>query len=157
MRTLATGARAREAGFTLVEVMVVLTIIGLVAGLALIAAPPPGPSVTLEAERFGARLKRAQEEAVLTNRQVDVDVDASGYAFRVRERAGWRPLVDRPFGKVAWEEKTQAWNEGGEGSVSFEPAGGSSAGAFVLTRGDKSVRVKVDTAGNVRVDAAQRG
>lgn len=153
----ATGPRRRETGFTLVEVMVVVTLIGLVAGLAMLSVPDPRPSVTLEAERFGARLQRAQEEAILTNRAVEVALTPSGYAFRVRDAGGWRPLTDAPFGEVVWEPDTAVRREQRAGAVAFDPAGGSSAGAFSLSRDGRSVRVEVDPAGNVRIDAARKG
>lgn len=156
--TSATGARRRRtAGFTLVEVMVVVTLIGLVAGLAVLAVPDGRPSVSLEAERFGARLQRAREEAVLTNRPVEVEVTPSGYGFRVREATGWRPLVEGPFGAVAWEEGAAVHDEQRAGAVVFDPAGGATPAAFRLTRDGRSVRVLVDPAGNVRIDAKREG
>lgn len=153
--TSATGARpARERGFTLVEMMVVVTIIGLVAGLAVLAVPDGRPSVSLEAERLGARLQRAREEAVLTNRAVEVAVTPAGYRFQARGEAGWRPLTEPPFGEVAWLEGTAVR---GEGTVVFDPAGWATPAAFRLTREGRGVRVLVDPAGNVRIHAVQGG
>jgi len=137
--------------------MVVVTLIGLAAGLVVMTATDGRPSVTLEAERFGARLQRAQEEAILTNRPVEVALTPSGYAFRVREAAGWRPLTDAPFGEVVWEPDTAVRREQRTGAVAFDPAGGATPGAFRLSRGGRSVRVAIDPAGNVRIDAARKG
>ena len=70
------GAKVRaanRAGFTLVELLMVVAIIGLAAGAVVLSVPDPRPSVAEDAERFAARLSRAREEAILSNRPVAVD------------------------------------------------------------------------------------
>ena len=60
------GAKVRaanRAGFTLVELLMVVAIIGLAAGAVVLSVPDPRPSVAEDAERFAARLSRAREEA----------------------------------------------------------------------------------------------
>jgi len=51
-------------GFTLVELMVVIAIIGVAAGAVMLSMPDPRPTLAVEAERFAARLTLAREEAV---------------------------------------------------------------------------------------------
>ena len=68
-------------GFTLVELMVVIAIIGVAAGAVLLSMPDPRPTLAVEAERFAARLTLAREEAVMTNRPVALRADAAGYGF----------------------------------------------------------------------------
>lgn len=163
MPTLATGAEPRpararperSAGFTLVELMVVLVIMGLMASVALLAVGRPQPSLAKVAEQFGARLVRAQEEAILTNRPVGVAVTATGYAFRTRTAQGWAPLQDGPFKPVAWGEGVAAvtgdFAPGGQ--VNFEASGAAEPLVVTLTREARRLRVSVDAAGNVRIDA----
>lgn len=155
MRTLATGADRRgEDGFTLVELMVVLAIVGLTTGAVLLTTTDGRPSVAREAERFGARLIRAREEAVLSNRAMEVAVSSSGYSFRARVGGGWRALSDAPFGPVDWVADTAMVDETRVGRIAFDGTGTSTPAAILLTRGDRWTRVTVDSAGNVRVDAA---
>ena len=155
MLTLATGADRRgEAGFTLVELMVVLAIVGLTTGAVLLTTTDGRPSVAREAERFGARLIRAREEAVLSNRAVDVALSSRGYSFRTRDAGGWRPLSEAPFGPVDWAADTAMVDETRGGRIAFDGTGASMPAAILLTRGDRRTRVTVDSAGNVRVDAA---
>lgn len=155
MPTSATGSdRRREAGFTLTELMVVLAIIGLLATVVVLATTDGRPSGAQEAERFAARLVRARDEALLTNRTVEVTVSPGGYAFRVGGPQGWTPLEEGPFRAVAWSTETQLSAGALVDRVAFDPAGVATPADYVITRGRQSSRVTVDTAGNVRVDDA---
>lgn len=160
MRTSATGKaeRRRRAGFTLLELLVVVTLIGLMSAVVVLSLPDPRPSLDVESERFAARLLRAREEAVMTGRTVEVTVTPQGYSF-FRRRAGERQaLTDGPFGSELWEPGTRLDLAPGEvaAPVAFDPTGGTEAVEFRLQRDRANARVSVDGAGEVRVDAAAR-
>jgi general secretion pathway protein H len=138
MRTSATGA---EAGFTLVELMVVVTIIGLMA-TAVILSAPGRRTLSAEAEQFAARLVHAQQEAVLSNRPVAVQVTTEGYHFRVRRNGDWGPLEE---GSLEGSDKAL---------ISFEPTGASEPSVVSLSRQAERLRVSVGASGRVQVDAA---
>ena len=158
MPTSETGKAERRAGFTLVELMVVVTIIGLMSGLVVLSLPDSRPSLSMEAERFGARLLRAREEAVMSGRGVEVAVTPQGYDFTQSRSGERRPLTDGPFGPERWEPDTEV--SGGEesrrSSVAFDPTGSADPVEFALQRKGERTRVTVDSAGEVRVHAPNR-
>jgi len=148
--------RGGRAGFTLVELLMVVAIMGLAAGTVVLAVPDPRPPVGDEAERFAARLVRAREEALLTNRAVAVEATATGYAFSSFDGVQWSPLTDGPFGEERWAEDTAARADGQPADaplrVVFDPTGVADAARLTLSRGPRAVTVAVDAAGEVRVD-----
>jgi len=150
-RTSATGradAAHRRLGFTLVELLVTITVIGLAAGAVVLSMPDPRPAVGLEAEQFAARLSRAREEAILTNRSVAADVDGSGYGFSSFDGAVWTPL-NGVFVARTWSEGVVAPRE--PVRVVFDPTGVADPIQVRLTRDNQSRTVEIDGAGEVAI------
>ncbi|WP_271166442.1 GspH/FimT family pseudopilin [Brevundimonas intermedia] len=151
-RTSATGRasiRRRRSGFTLVELMVTITVIGLAAGAVVLSMPDPRPAVGLEAEQFAARLSRAREEAILTNRPVAAEADASGYGFASFDGATWTPLTG-VFVARTWGEGVTAPAD--PIRIVFDPTGIADPAQVRLTRDNQSRTVAVDGAGEVLIN-----
>jgi len=129
-----------------------VTIIGLAAGAVVMSVPDPRPAVGAEAERFAARLVRAREEAILSNRPVAVDVTASGYDFASFDGAQWTPLSDGPFGPESWDEGTRLSVGAEPARVVFDPTGVADPAVLTLSREARSRTVTVDGAGEVTLD-----
>lgn len=146
MPILATGTsrRVRE-GFTFVELLVVIAVIGVAATAVVLSAPDPRPSVAVEAERFGARLSLARDEAVLTNTSVAVRLSSDGYGFEVFDGRVWQGL-NGALGKQTWPEGVSAPHEG---RVVFDASGLAEPVAWPLERDGVSVVVAVDGSGEV--------
>lgn len=73
----------RDAGFTLVEMLVVLAIIAVAAGAVSIGVGgvTRAPSVEAEARRLATRLQAASDDAMLGDRLVAFTVEEHGYGF----------------------------------------------------------------------------
>jgi general secretion pathway protein H len=143
--------RGRRAGFTLVELLMTVAIIGLAAGAVVLSVPDPRPTVAADAERFGARLMRAREEAVLTNRPVAVETTAEGYAFSSFDGARWTDLTEGPFGPEIWSDGLSV-SPVGPIRVVFDPTGVAEPATLTLSRDGLASRVEIDGAGEVTID-----
>lgn len=144
-----------ERGFTLVEVMVGLLVVGLLTGAVLMTLPPPGPRLADEAERLAGRLAQAREEALATNRPVEVALDTDGYGFRVLRLGAWTSLSDEPaFRRVRWPDGLTARVETADGrdAVRFDSTGAAEPAVVRLATAERRVAVSVDAQGEVRVD-----
>lgn len=90
-------SRRSEAGFTLVELAVVLVILSLAATFVLLAFPLARNDVRADAERIAARAVAARDLAIVSGRPVMLEVDATGFGVgrpgREAERTQWRAGV----------------------------------------------------------------
>ena len=95
VRTRHLSSRGRtEPGFTLVEILVVLVIIGVVIAVALLSFGILGESRGLdrEARRMSALIEMASDEAMIQGRDYGIEVLQDGYRF-----VEYDPLIDQWF------------------------------------------------------------
>ncbi|QOY94761.1 GspH/FimT family pseudopilin [Massilia sp. UMI-21] len=86
--------RLPSAGFTLVELLVVMVIIGITLGLAsLNAIPSPRQDLQQEAQRIALLLQLARDEAIVRNRLVAFEANPERYRFVVRNDTGWEAVT----------------------------------------------------------------
>lgn len=80
-------------GFTLIEVLVLVVIVGVLATVVTLGASSIGGERRLEqeAQRFQAIVMHACERAELVGREIGVRIDAAGYAFATLAIDGWMP------------------------------------------------------------------
>lgn len=85
---------ARARGFTLLELLVVVAIIGVFVGVAVLSTDLVNFDRRLEeqAQRFGTKLRFTAEEALMQSRDFGVVFYEEGYEFRMFVRdQGWLP------------------------------------------------------------------
>lgn len=96
----------RARGFTLIEILVVVTIIAIVTGGALLALGLIGGQggSSRDLERLQALLLDARERAELENRDYGVRLVADGYEFLAFDvtTGRWMSIKDRVFGGASW-------------------------------------------------------
>jgi general secretion pathway protein H len=129
------------AGFTLIEMLVVLVILGLSAAILLTRGP--SRSVSLELRSSGSAvveaLKLARSEAIATDRTTHFTMDAPHRAFALDGRP--QPPLPNDIALVMTE---------GVGKnrplevISFSPDGSSSGGRIILAAGPHRLQVTVD-------------
>src|SRR5262245_38414239 len=94
-------AARRVSGFTLLELLVVLVIIGIVTTMAVVSVNVLGGDHEMqqEAERFLAILTQAREDAVLQSRDLGLRLDETGYEFLAYDgRVGrWNAIEGDPL------------------------------------------------------------
>ncbi len=100
MRTLVPGwnktARPRWArlyGFTLLELLVVLVIVGITLGAVVLNATPNQRQLLYnEAQRIALLMQLARDEAIVRNQAIAFESDNTRYRFLIRQGNEWQPL-----------------------------------------------------------------
>ena len=141
-------ARRMNAGFTLVEMMVVLVIVGLLAAAAVLAMPEPGGGLRVEAETFAARAKAAQEKALIDSRSTSLLVGSGGYAIARSRDGAWQEI-----GRFDWQDGTQPDLAAGQQMRTvFDSTGTADPLELTLRRGDRRVRVEIGGDGEIQIE-----
>ncbi|WP_420605405.1 GspH/FimT family pseudopilin [Novosphingopyxis sp.] len=146
--------KTSERGFTLIELMVVIFIIGLAAAAVVMNLPGDETAISDDSSKFAARLAAIRDEAILQSRGMAVWVAPSGYGFEQRVGGAWQPITDRAMRSENWNIGTQAvtGESDGQARISFDSTGLPSGPLDVtLVRGDRQTVVRVDAAGEVSV------
>ncbi len=133
--------RARQAGFTLLELLVVLAIIGLAAAVALPALnrSPGRAELARGAQEVAAALRAARALAITENRPASFTADTLSGRFAADGQA------DRyvPDGIGLSVTTVQGQAAGDVADIRFFPDGSSTGGGVVLSRGALAYEVRV--------------
>nr|WP_084530742.1 GspH/FimT family pseudopilin [Burkholderia sp. WSM2232] len=119
------AGRRSHAGFTLLEMMVVLVIAGLLVSLtALTMTRNPRTDLNEEAQRLALLFESAGDEAQVRARPIAWQPLDGGFRFDLRTDDGWRPLRDDLLKPRQWE--------GGVTGVTIDYPGSSSQASRVV-------------------------
>ena len=124
------------AGFTLIELVIVIAVIGLALSLVSLRSNPVGPATHARAvaQELSGALRAARGEAIATNRAVAFVLDLSRRSYSWGRSAP--KDLPRDVGMALMTTQEQASAAGGQ--IRFYPDGSSSGG-----------RVTIDVAGSV--------
>lgn len=159
---------SRQRGLTLVELLVVLTILAFMAGVVALNAPPPRSTAREEADRFAAKARAVYEEAVATSAPLALAFEPSSYRV-LRYRSGeWTPAEDRRFAErrmpagvalhvelsdASFANAAEAEDDAAEEQrlVVFDPLGPPQSFAVEFSGRAGRFRVETDAAGDVMI------
>ncbi|MEM7005239.1 MAG: prepilin-type N-terminal cleavage/methylation domain-containing protein [Pseudomonadota bacterium] len=128
--------RHEEQGFTLVEVLLVVFIIGLSAGLVVMTLPEGPARLERETQRVEAALQQLEDLTVLTGQVHGVEFVEQGFEVVRRVEGGWQP--DRALGldlRSPIEFLVDSRRNENEPQLYFDPAGVPAEYEVVLVDG----------------------
>ena len=148
-------------GFTLIEMLVVLLIMGLFVGLVTTIVRPDDRAVLrLEAERLSQLLDFAASEARLAGKSIAWTADESGYRFwRADDAGAWSEIRDSellrarilPEGVAVSAFRVENMRPRGGMRLEFTPQGSALAFTIGLSLGAERYAVAGSPVGEVRV------
>ncbi|MFA5989316.1 MAG: GspH/FimT family pseudopilin [Sphingomonas sp.] len=147
-------AHSRARGFTLVELLIVVTILALASAATVLALPDPRGRLVEEAERFAARARAAHDSAIIEARSVSIWVTPQGYGFDRRAGGTWRPIADKPLRVARWAQDVNALLPPGDerGRIIFDSTGSANQPLDVqLRRERETITVSIDTSGAIGI------
>jgi general secretion pathway protein H len=149
------GPRGKERGFTLLELLVVLAIIGFVVALVpgFVLRSQPGLDVDVAARAIADGLRRTRSEAVLRNRPQTFALDVDARVFRAAD--GTPVRIDDGIALTFRTARSQLLGDR-IGQIRFFPDGSSTGGLIGLAQGGVQAAVRSDwLTGLVSIDGAR--
>jgi general secretion pathway protein H len=142
----------RQQGFSLIELLVVIVIVGLLSTVVVITMADPRGRITGDADRFAGRVRAARDAAIVSGRPMALWVSQTGYGFDRRDRGEWQPVAEGPLASANWSSATLAQFAGvSQLRLVFDSVGRADQPLdFTLARDKNHVHVRVDLDGKVK-------
>jgi general secretion pathway protein H len=135
--------RRRAAGFTLIEIVIVLAVLGFALALILDYKAPWSSALDLKATaaEVAQQLRLARTEAIARDQPVEFALDLARHRYRI-DGLPAHPLPAQfalQMLMIAGEQQGP-----GGGAIRFNPDGSSSGGRISLSSGNQRIAVGVD-------------
>lgn len=132
-------------GFTLLEMMVVLAVMGMLAALSLPHLRLTGPDAATAARDLAAALTGTRVEALAAGRPARFTIDLASGHYTAPTAGKGGPIEGAvppglSFRLITAREEARA----STGTITFFPDGGATGGEFLLTGRGRDARVEID-------------
>jgi len=146
---------SKEAGFTLVEILTVLVIIGLMSSIVILSIPTPKSALDKQAEQLTSQLNALAQDGLISGRVGAAGFTRDGYALFSYEDGDWaerhtsewtenyRIRLERASARIDLPKEITP-------SIIFQPTGLSTP--FELTLSDRDVKYTLNTEGDGRIE-----
>ena len=144
--------RARANGFSLIELLVVIVIIGLLSSVVVLTMTDPRGRITGDADKFAGRVRAARDSAIVSGRPMALWVSQTGYGFERLQDGSWQAMNEGPLAATDWSRETQARFDGvSQLRMVFDSIGRADQPLdFTLARDTQHIRVQIDLDGRVK-------
>jgi general secretion pathway protein H len=86
-----------QAGFTLLEILIVIVIIAIVLSFSILSIDTEPEKLDNETDRLTALMEMVAEEAVMNSREYRLLIEEQGYSFQVFQGGKWQNSDDEIF------------------------------------------------------------
>ena len=158
--------RHRLAGFTLIEVVVVLLLIGIISALVVVnVAPDDKKELRIESERLASLFEQASMDARVSGRTIGWSVDGNGYRFQEKSQdSDWVDMNDAiyrrhvlPTGMKIQSISINQVSMAAEDQLVFSPSGINPPFDMVMSKRRVRMRIAGDTMNRVTVEPYDLG
>ena len=150
-----TRRAAKETGFTLVEILCVLVVIGLMSSVVILSMPQPKSGLDKQAARLTGELNALVQDGLISGRVTAAGFSKDGYSLYAFEDSEWNERVSREWGEdyrlgLSRASKRLDMPKTTEPIIVFQPTGLSTPFEFTLS--DSETKYALKTAGDGRID-----
>jgi general secretion pathway protein H len=132
--------------------MIVLAVMGLLAGVAVWRWPSSGDDAKAEAQALATRIAAARDQAIITGRPLALVVEPGGYRFEQRAGGEWVPTTETALRERRWQEGVTASIGAGGTRLRFDSVGLPDRGATLRLRsGGQASEVRILADGQVLI------
>ena len=149
------GRHTKEAGFTLVEILSVLVVIGLMSSVVILSVEPPKSALEKQADRLTSQLNALSRDGLISGSVNAAGFSEEGYALYSFENSEWTERISGEWqdsyrlaltrGSVKLDMPKKA-----DPLIMFQPTGLSTP--FELTLSDRETKYALKATGDGRVE-----
>ena len=145
---------AKEAGFTLVEILCVLVVIGLMSSVVVLSIPQPKSELEKQAELLSGQLNALAQDGLISGSVTAAGFSKDGYALYSYENSEWAEKASADWSgsyRLTLSRGTAKLDmpKTAEPIMLFQPTGLSTP--FELTLSDRETRYALKTEGDGRI------